>query len=63
MDIPQMLTIDEASKRCKELDIGIAKNHIRQLCKTNTIPCAKIGVKTILNWGGLLEYLNGNRMQ
>jgi hypothetical protein len=63
MDIPKMLTIDAAAKRCNELEIGIAKHHIRQLCKTQAIPCIKIGKKTILNWNGLLEYLECRNMR
>lgn len=58
MNIPRMVTITEAAQRSKELKIGIAKNHIRILCREGTIPCCKIGVKTLINWDGLLNYLN-----
>lgn len=58
MSIPKMVTIAEAAKMCKENQIGVSKNHIRILCKEGKIPCCKIGVKTLINWEGFLNYLN-----
>jgi hypothetical protein len=58
MNLPKMVTISEAAKISKEQKIGISKNHIRSLCSDGLIPCCKIGVKTLINWDGLLAYLN-----
>lgn len=66
MDTPKMVTIAEAAKLSKELQIGISRNHIRRLCQEYKIPFCKTGVKTLINWNGLLAYLgnpqktNGN---
>lgn len=58
MVIPKMVTIAEAAKLSKELKIGVSKNHIRALCLQGKIPYCKIGVKTLINWDGLLVYLD-----
>lgn len=58
MEYPKMVTITEAAKLSRELEIGISKHHIRQLCNEGVIPCCKIGVKTLLNWQGLMDYLS-----
>ncbi len=58
MNIPKMVTINEAAQLSNELNIGISRNHIRVLCKEGRIPTCRIGVKTLINWDGFLNYLN-----
>ena len=58
MNIPHMVTINEASRLCQESNIGISKNYIRVLVKQDAIPYIKCGVKVLLNYNGLLAYLS-----
>lgn len=59
MNVPKMLSIEEAYNLSRELQIGLSKNYIRQLCKQGKIACIRIGErKLLLNWNSLLEYLN-----
>ena len=59
--VPRMVTIAEAAQLSKSLEVGISKNYIRSLCQEGKIPCCRVGAKktkTLLNWDGLLTYLN-----
>lgn len=58
MDLPKMLTINEAAQLSRETGLGLSRNAIRQLSKQNVIPCIRIGTKTLVNWQGMLDYLN-----
>ena len=58
MNIPHMVTLNEASRLCQENNIGISKNFIRVLIKQDAIPYIRCGVKVLLNYNGLLAYLN-----
>ena len=58
MNIPHMVTINEAARLCQEGNVGISKNYIPALVKQNAIPYIKCGVKVLLNYDGLLAYLN-----
>lgn len=58
MNTPHMVTINEAANLCIKNQIGISKNYIRTLVKQGAIPYIKCGVKVLLNYDGLLAYLN-----
>jgi len=51
---PEMLTIDETSKRS-----GISRYAIRKLILNDEIVYVKIGVKTLINYDRFTDYLNG----
>lgn len=55
----KMNSINETAKLCKENDIGISRNHIIQL-KSGAIPSVQVGQKTLINWDGLMNYLDTN---
>lgn len=48
MNIPHMVTINEAARLCQEGNVGISKNFIRALVKQDAIPYIKCGVKVLL---------------
>lgn len=52
--IPKMLTLKEASKKA-----GISYNMIRNLCLKNEIIYIKSGSKYLVNFGSLVNFLNG----
>ncbi|MHC1695850.1 MAG: helix-turn-helix domain-containing protein [Eubacteriales bacterium] len=58
MDIPKLVTIKEAAELSKDLNIGISKNHIRNLVKRGEIKHIMAGTKTLIVWNNLLEYLS-----
>lgn len=58
----KMNSINETAKLCKENNIGISRNHIIQLAKSGAIPSVKIGQKTLINWDGLIKYLDSNTL-
>lgn len=58
MSIPHMVTINEAARLCQENNVGISKNYIRTLVRQDAIPYINCGVKVLLNYDGLLSYLN-----
>lgn len=58
----KMNSINETAKLCKENEIGISRNHIIQLAKSGAIPSVQIGQKTLINWDGLMNYLNTNTL-
>lgn len=54
-DIPEMVTIREASNRT-----GVSYDYLRKMCINNQIAYIRAGVKYLINFGKLVEYLNGN---
>lgn len=56
----KMNSINETARLCKENEIGISRHHIIQLAKSGAIPSVQIGQKTLINWDGLMNYLNTN---
>ena len=56
----KMNSINETARLCKENEIGISRHHLIQLAKSGAIPSVKIGQKTLINWDGLMNYLNTN---
>lgn len=59
MQIQMMNTIDGTYKLCKEKNIGISKQFLTYLIKNNIIPGCKVGRKYLINWNGLMKYLEG----
>lgn len=55
-----MNTVDQTFKLCKENNIGISRNAIRQLANAGKIPCVRIGKKLLINYQGLIKFLNSN---
>ena len=55
LNIPQMLTINEAAQIT-----GLAKYHIRQLALNNKIKSVRAGKKILINLAKLIDYLNGD---
>lgn len=58
----KMNSINQTAKLCKEYGIGISRNHLLQLTKSGVIPCVKVGQKTMINWDGLMKYLDTNTL-
>lgn len=56
----KMNTIEQTFRICKENNVGISKNAIRQLAKQGRIPAVKIGNKLLINYDGLISFLNSN---
>ena len=53
MTVPRMVGITEASKQT-----GLSYDFIRKLCLQNKIVYVRAGVKYLINWDKLVEYLN-----
>ncbi len=53
MNIPQMVTIRQASERT-----GVSYDALRKMCLNNQIVYIKAGSKFLINFGKLVEYLN-----
>lgn len=53
MQIPKMVSLAEASK-----ESGLSYDFIRKLCLQNKIVYVRAGVKYLINWDKLVEYLN-----
>lgn len=58
----KMNSINETARLCKENEIGISRHHLIQLAKSGAIPSVKIGQKTLINWDGLIKYLDSNTL-
>ena len=59
--LARMRTLDEAYNELKQLDgnTAVSKYFIRQLALSGKIPTVMCGRKRLLNFDGLLAYLNG----
>lgn len=53
--VPEMITIEETSKRS-----GLSYDSIRKKCMRNEIAYIRNGRKYLINWRRFLEYLNGD---
>lgn len=53
MQIPKMIGISEASKQT-----GLSYDFLRKLCLQNKIVYVRAGVKYLINWDKLVEFLN-----
>ena len=61
MALARMRTLDEAYKELKQLDphTALSKYALRQMALSGTIPTIRCGRKRLINFDGLLAYLNG----
>ena len=59
--VARMRTLDEAYTELKQLDpnTAVSKYFIRRLALSGKIPTVMCGRKRLLNFDGLLAYLNG----
>ena len=53
MTVPRMVGITEASKQT-----GLSYDFIRKLCLQDKIVYVRAGVKYLINWDKLVEFLN-----
>lgn len=53
-----MVTIPEAGRRSKEQNIGLSTTAIRRLVKEDRVPPVMIGIKPLINWQTLMDYIN-----
>lgn len=53
MTVPKMIGIAEASKQT-----GLSYDFIRKLCLQDKIVYVRAGVKYLINWDKLVEFLN-----
>ena len=60
--LSRMRTLDEAYTELRKLDpnTAVSKYFIRRLALSGKIPTVMCGRKRLLNFDGLLAYLNGN---
>ncbi len=56
----KMNSINETAKLCKENNIGISRKLLLNLAKNGYIPCVKAGRSILINWDGLMKYLDSN---
>lgn len=54
----KMNSINATFKLCNELKIGISMRLLRQLVKEGAIPAIKTGRSFLINWDGLMNYLD-----
>ena len=58
----KMNSINATAKLCKEYNIGISRKLIIQLAKEGAIPSVKSGRSILVNWDGLINYLDNCKM-
>lgn len=58
----KMNSINETAKLCKENEIGISRKLILQLAKSGAIPSVKAGRSILINWDGLMKYLDSTTL-
>jgi len=54
----KMNSINATFKLCKEQNIGISMRLLRQLVNKGAIPAIKTGRSFLINWDGLMNYLD-----
>jgi 2-enoate reductase len=52
----------ETARLCKENNIGISRKLIIQLAKSGSIPSVKAGRSILINWDGLMKYLDSTTL-
>lgn len=58
--VKKMNSINETARLCKENNIGISRKLLLQLAKDGSIPCVKAGRSILINWDGLMNFLDSN---
>lgn len=57
-NVPEMVPLKEASKRT-----GVSYDYLRKMCINNQIVHVRAGSKYLINFGKLVDYLNGGTQQ
>lgn len=58
MEIKRLVTTNEAAELSRQLNLGLSKNFIRTLVKTNQVKYHMVGnKKALIVWSSLMEYL------
>ena len=58
----KMNSINATVKLCQENNIGLSRSHLLQLAKNGNIPCIRVGQKILVNWDGLMKFLDTNTL-
>jgi len=58
----KMNSINATVKLCQENDVGISRHYLLELCKSGKIPCVRVGQKILINWDGLIKFLDTNTL-
>ena len=58
----KMNSINETARLCKENNIGISRKLIIQLAKSGSVPSVKAGRSILINWDGLMKYLDSTTL-
>lgn len=59
----KMNSINETAKLCKEHEIGISRKLLLSLAHSGSIPCVRAGKSILINWDGLMKYIDTNTIQ
>ena len=54
----KMNSINETFKLCKEQNIGVSRRLLLTLVNSGEIPSVKAGRSILVNWDGLIKYLD-----
>ena len=58
----KMNSINQTAMLCKEHEIGISRRYLLELAQSGAIPSVKVGQKVLINWDGLMQYLDTNTL-
>lgn len=58
----KMNSINETFKLCKEHKIGVSRRLLMTLVTSGEIPSVKAGRSILINWDGLMNYLDNHKL-
>jgi excisionase family DNA binding protein len=58
----KMNSINETFKLCQEHNIGISRRLLQTLVNNGEIPSVKAGRSILINWDGLMNYLDNHKL-
>ena len=58
----KMNSINETFKLCTEHDIGISRRLLLTLVNSGEIPSVRAGRSILVNWDGLMNYLDNHKL-
>ncbi len=56
----KMNSINETAKLCKEHEIGVSRKLLMRLAHSGAIPCVRAGKSILINWDGLMKFLDNH---
>ena len=59
----KMNSINQTFKLCKEHELGVSRHFLLEIARNGEIPCVKSGRTILINWDGLIKYLNNNKLE